>query len=435
VQLTRAEIHERVVAIVEKIVDDDLEFDELDNGITDDTLLTSDLGMESLHYVEMAVAIEEGLGRKIGFHDLMMGGGRHREDLRVSELVDFIDGRVNPAEHSTPEVRTDSAGSVSIRHRLTAATLDRFKAIVPQGVPLRVDPARGKNRPAAFVLCAPRSGSTLFRVMLAGHPRLFAPPELHLLQYPTLDERRRVYSYEVNNHLLEGTIRAVMHLYAMDAEGARRFMEECESREMPSRECYAMLQDRLGERLLIDKTPAYSYSSEFLRRAELYFEDPLFIHLVRHPYASFRSFLDAKLDRFFPFMWRNRASFSPEEFAELNWLLCNRNITEFLSAIPVERQLAVRFEELVEAPRPTMVRVSEFLGVPFDQEMIEPYKEKDQRMTVGAAKVSRMAGDLKFYLHQKIDPEASTRWKRFDTGEGLSDLTWDLARSLGYQKN
>ena len=42
---------------------------------------------------------------------------------------------------------------------------------------------------AAFVLSSVRSGSTLLRVMLAGHPDLFCPPELHLLPYADMRER------------------------------------------------------------------------------------------------------------------------------------------------------------------------------------------------------------------------------------------------------
>ena len=47
-------------------------------------------------------------------------------------------------------------------------------------------PCGPKNPPAVFVLSPPRSGSTLLRVMLGGHPRLFAPPELELLSFNTL---------------------------------------------------------------------------------------------------------------------------------------------------------------------------------------------------------------------------------------------------------
>lgn len=45
--------------------------------------------------------------------------------------------------------------------------------------------AENGNRPAVFILAPPRSGSTLLRVMLGGHPDLFAPPELELLSYKT----------------------------------------------------------------------------------------------------------------------------------------------------------------------------------------------------------------------------------------------------------
>ena len=43
------------------------------------------------------------------------------------------------------------------------------------------------------MLSPPRSGSTLLRVMLGGNPRLFAPPELELLNFDTLAERRDAF--------------------------------------------------------------------------------------------------------------------------------------------------------------------------------------------------------------------------------------------------
>ena len=50
-----------------------------------------------------------------------------------------------------------------------------------------------KNPPAIFILSPMRSGSTLLRIMLAGNPRLFSPPELQLLQFETLAERKAAY--------------------------------------------------------------------------------------------------------------------------------------------------------------------------------------------------------------------------------------------------
>src|SRR5439155_12751 len=46
-----------------------------------------------------------------------------------------------------------------------------------------------RNPPMLFLLSSPRSGSTLLRVMLQGHPRLFSPPELHLLPFDGMKDR------------------------------------------------------------------------------------------------------------------------------------------------------------------------------------------------------------------------------------------------------
>ena len=51
-------------------------------------------------------------------------------------------------------------------------------------------PTKSGNPGMAFLLSGPRSGSTLLRVMLAGHPRLFCPPELHFLPFETLAQQR-----------------------------------------------------------------------------------------------------------------------------------------------------------------------------------------------------------------------------------------------------
>src|SRR5262249_31795750 len=77
-------------------------------------------------------------------------------------------------------------------------------------LPPRPGPAGPKNPHAIFILSPPRSGSTLSRVMLGGHPQLFAPPELQLLNFNTLAERKAVLSTERDRFWLDGTIRALM---------------------------------------------------------------------------------------------------------------------------------------------------------------------------------------------------------------------------------
>ncbi len=229
-----------------------------------------------------------------------------------------------------------------------------------------------RNRPAVFILSAPRSGSTLLRVVLAGNPLLFAPPELHLLNYVTMAQRKAALSNKLNEHLLTGTIRAIMRLRSCSAEEAEEILRSCENQAMPTHDFYALLQELIGERLLVDKTPIYSMHPEILRRAERDFDSPLYVHLVRHPCGMIRSFEDAKIEQLIPFM--RESDFSRRQLAELTWLVANENVANFFAAVPPERWLRVRYEDLVQQPEPSLRRICDFLGVPFAAEMLDPYR-------------------------------------------------------------
>ena len=104
----------------------------------------------------------------------------------------------------------------------------------------------------------PRSGSTLLRVLLAGHPRLFAPPELELLSFNTMAERKAAFPGR-NGFWLEGLVRAVMEIRGCGARGgARRSSPRPSGKGWTTQRFYRELQERLGDRILVDKSPAYA---------------------------------------------------------------------------------------------------------------------------------------------------------------------------------
>ncbi len=285
-----------------------------------------------------------------------------------------------------------------------------------------------KNPPAIFVLSPPRSGSTLFRVMLAGHPKLFAPPELELLSFNTLKDRKQELSQQFTIWL-EATIRAIMEAKNCDAETAKAVMEECEKQNMTIKQFYGALQQWIGDRILVDKTPSYPLDLKILQRAEEDFENALYIHLTRHPYATVYSFIEARLDENF---FRYQHPFSRRELGELIWLICHQNILEFLKDVPAERQMRIQFEKVLKEPAASIQEVCHFLGIEYDPGMLEPYKGK--RMTDGLTPKSQMVGDFKFYLHKKINTKSVDRWKNFHSDDFLSDKSWKIAESLGYQR-
>ena len=60
----------------------------------------------------------------------------------------------------------------------------------PEDLVTVVDPFE-KGNYLLRIAAKPRTGSTLLRVMLAGHPHLFAPPELNLLPFESMGRRGR----------------------------------------------------------------------------------------------------------------------------------------------------------------------------------------------------------------------------------------------------
>jgi amino acid adenylation domain-containing protein len=304
---------------------------------------------------------------------------------------------------------------------------------------LRTLPPRGaaggepKNPRAVFVLSPPRSGSTLFRVLLGGHPDLFAPPELQLLNFDALLERRAAFDTERDRFWLDGTVRAIMAARGCDVTEATSIMDDCERRGLSVKEFYRLLQGWIGKQTFVDKTPTYALDLEVMRRAERDFDEPLYIHLLRNPCAVISSFEEAKLHVFFPPFFKAPHPFSVTELAELVWLISQQNIRSFLAEVPAHRQHVVRFEELVKRPEEIMRGVADFLGVPFHAALIDPFKQDHKtRMTDGLHPMARMLGDVKFHEHKGIEAQAAERRKGRFPEEALGGPTRQMARSLGF---
>ncbi len=334
-------------------------------------------------------------------------------------------GKEITAISELPQERIDEAKVLQMRRCIAACPQT---SLIPP-LASSIDDDAIKNPPAIFILSPHRSGSTLLRVILGGNPQLFAPPELELLTFNTLGERKAAFSGRYS-FWMEGTIRTIMQIRGCSAEEAIALMEELEAKNLPTKQFYQLIQQWLGDQILVDKTPSYSIDLETLKRAERNFQNPLYIHLVRHPYATMRSYEEARVEQTFPY----QHPFNRRELAELVWLISHQNILEFLQQVPQERQYQVKFEDIVSQPQTSVEGLCQFLGVEFHPDMLQPYKEKKQRMTDGIYAQSRMVGDVKFHEHQGINANTADSWKQYYSTDFLSDVAWRVAESLGYQK-
>jgi thioesterase domain-containing protein len=223
-----------------------------------------------------------------------------------------------------------------------------------------------------------------------------------------------------------------MELKQCSAEAARELMQQCAEQQLSTQQFYGLLQDWLGNRTLVDKTPSYALDREILRRAERDFTGTRYLHLLRHPYAMIRSFEEARLEQVF---FRHQHHFSQRQLAELVWLVSQQNILEFLATVPAERQYQVHFEELVKEPEPVLRGVCEFLGLEYESEMAAPYQSQTKRMVDGIHPLSKMLGDVKFHQHSRVEADAADRWRQqLEAGDLLADETWTIAERLGYPR-
>lgn len=279
------------------------------------------------------------------------------------------------------------------------------------------------HKPIAFILSSPRSGSTLLRVMLAGHPDLLSPPELHLLPFATMQERQRELEA---SHLGEGLIRTLMDLKGIDAQTSQSLVNQWVQDNLSIAQLYRLLQDLGGDRLLVDKSPTYGMAKSTLFRAESLFSQAKYIHLVRHPYSVIESFARMRMDKLLSLNHANAY-----ETAESIWFQSNHNIREFLSQLAQSKVCQVFYEDLVTNPEPVMRTICDFLDVPFHPSVLNPYE--GERMTAGVHSQSMSVGDPNFQSRQQIDPNLAHNWRHIQLPISLNPLTCDLAKSFHYQ--
>ena len=229
-----------------------------------------------------------------------------------------------------------------------------------------------------------------------------------------------------------GLVRAVMQLKDCPAETAVGLLEDLENRGTSIQVAYGLLQAWAGERLLVDKSPPSSLDLGTLQRAEHYFQDTRYIHLVRHPAAAVRSYENVGMHNFIEPFFSTVPSGSPRALAEMTWAVSQQNIVSFLQQVPPERQHRVRFEDLLGDSRGTLERLCRFLDKPFHPDLLTPHADPPRRMTDGLHPRGAMLGDPLFNRHKQVDAAMATQWQASASPVELSPITWRLAHDLGY---
>jgi len=248
--------------------------------------------------------------------------------------------------------------------------------------------------PPIMVVGVDRSGTTLLSLMLDSHSRIAIPYESKFfMRYHNMpDQLGNLAEPEARRALIERmlnepSVRQWGHTVAIgDVE-----LDRCTSLASSIDALYSAHARACGKDIWGDKTPSYITSLHVLNAL---FPEARFIHIIRDGRDVASSLVQ---------QW-----WGPNDFAEAMryWherVSCARKM---LRMLPENRFIEVRFEDLVANPRNTLESITTFLGLDFEEAMLDAYTRK------ASSRVGESLSEIHPHLHEKPNPEQAYKWKR-----------------------
>jgi Sulfotransferase family len=296
-----------------------------------------------------------------------------------------------------------------------------------------------------FVVGLSRSGTTLMRRLLNAAPEVAIGPESHFMGHllPGFGVRDRLAKVGRDGDAATDAERITQLIYDRmpNESGARRpsrlwtWLVRAVPREelagrlraagTDDRSVFATVMDlyaeRKGARVRGEKTPAHLRHVPTLLR---WFPSGRVLHMVRDPRAVFVSELRrqrSSSDGPYPMIRLVPGLLEVTLLTQtvLTWVEAAARVSRYATRYP-GRYRMVRFEDLVREPEPILRGVCDFVGIPYEPEMIARQKVVSQGARLGEA---------------GIDADAADRWRATIPGWAdlvLSSFLGPSLRAFGY---
>lgn len=234
-----------------------------------------------------------------------------------------------------------------------------------------------------FLVGSPRSGTTLYQRLVAGHPSLTTFPESHFFHHLCGESRlRRVFRLARSGAVRR---RLVSFLEECGEPRYRERVAACTARSFGGwTELYVEILDDIaksrGAEGWVEKTPMHLH---YVHLIERYVDDPRLLHIVRpgeEVVASVR-----RVTTSHPEAWGGERSV--EECVD-RWLF---DVEQHRKHVGAPGHSFVLYEELVRDPARALRDTCDFLGLSFSESMLgsgprdgiirpdEPWKEASRR--------------------------------------------------------
>ncbi len=263
---------------------------------------------------------------------------------------------------------------------------------------------KAQQIPIAFVVGRGRSGTTLLQSIFDVHPRVCAPAESRFLLY-LYSKYAHVKRWNaehalhfVQDLLSEPKIKLLWHVnheallhVLMSNLDKLDYGTVCKLVYLHDACCV----EKGNVQLIVDKNPVYSLFIPLLLKI---FPEAKFIHLVRDPRANVVSHKGIGLK-------------SGVKGLALSWRFYNRQIEKTRPGSSGHYQL-LRYEDLVNMPEKLIRQASEFLDLPYLDEMQHPHKYAPALSGKSKNKVKEKAlKGMHRTLIEPIHPARINKWK------------------------
>ena len=296
-----------------------------------------------------------------------------------------------------------------------------------------------------FLLAPPRSYTSLINAMLGQHPQALGLPELNLFNVKKVKDLWRRVSDEIGDasNRRQGLLRAVAEIYAGEQTNATIEMAQhwaAARQEKSTGEVYQELVDKIDPLIPVEKSPAYTISTQRLIRIYETFPNARFIHLVRHPIPQSKSVMNLNDGIFALFVnafefTENRAIVEPQ----IAWHDININILNFLEMVPRDQQIRIKGEEIMGNPQKYLGRICRWLGIRDDDDAIEEMMHPERSVFACFGPVNALFGNDPNFLrgptfrpHTPKLPKLDDPLPWRDDGQKLYPAVVNLAHEFGY---
>lgn len=269
----------------------------------------------------------------------------------------------------------------------------------------------------SYILGNPRSGTSLFRLMLGAHPEVVAPPECGFIQWNHARFSNADFEEELNRLAFAKAILASKKmetwgltkehlLSAFDKVVAPNYQNLCEA----VFKAYATSRGRQSlPGVAIDKNNYYLDYLEEINRAMPHAN---YLHMVRDVRDVAVSYLEIERKKH-EGKYAPKLATTAEEIAE-SWIANNERTAAFLRD---QKHLVVRYEDLLVRPEIELARVASFLGIPYDERMTRYYEFNDEPQETLGWKQKTL---------QPVDPSRAGAFRR-ELDPKFGDKLWELA--------